>query len=72
MINLEEHKIFVESLNIEVVPLSIAIKAVEQASDDDTTKYLNQLDNALDDLKNSLESVDPWMVNKLKEEKDNI
>jgi len=57
MINLEEHKIFVESLNIEVVPLSIAIKAVEQASDDDTTKYLNQLDTALDDLKNSLENI---------------
>ena len=57
MINLEEHKIYVESLNMEVVPLSIAIKAVEQASDDDTTKYLNQLDNALDDLKNSLENI---------------
>ena len=50
MINLEEHKIFVESLNMEVVPLSIAIKAVEEVSDEGTMKYFNELKRSMEFL----------------------
>ena len=57
MINLEEHKIFVESLNMEVVPLSIAKAAVKQAIDPDTMKYFNELDNAVDELQNALKDI---------------
>ena len=31
MINLDEHKVYVESHKMEMVPLSIAIAAIEQA-----------------------------------------
>ena len=58
MINLEEHKIFVESLNMEVVPLSIAKTAVEEASNPDTTKYFHHLDNAVNELTNALKDID--------------
>ena len=57
MINLEEHKIFVESLNMEVVPLSIAKTAVKEAIDLDTMKYFNELDNAVDELQNALKDI---------------
>ena len=39
----------------------------------DAENIVEGIENTIDgDVKASLESVDPWMVNKLKEEKDNI
>ena len=58
MINLEEHKIFVESLNMEVIPYSVAVKAVQEVSDPDTTKYFNELETAINELKNKVKDVD--------------
>ena len=58
MINLEEHKIFVESLNMEVVPLSIAIQALQETNDINNTKYFNELDNAVNELQTALKDID--------------
>ena len=33
MINLDEHKIYVKNLGIDVIPYSVAKQAVEQAAD---------------------------------------
>jgi len=57
MINLEEHKIFVESLNMEVVPLSIAKSAVAEVMDPDTAKYFEELDKAVNELQNSIKDI---------------
>ena len=57
MINLKEHKIFVESLNMDVVPYAIAKAALEEASDPDTTKYFSKLNNAVNELENVLKDI---------------
>jgi len=54
MINLEEHKIYVESLNMEVVPYSVAVQVVQEILNTNADKYANELQEALGDLKNSL------------------
>ena len=54
MINLEEHKIYVDSLKMEVVPLSVANQALEEAVRGTETK----LDEALNLIKNSLYNID--------------
>jgi hypothetical protein len=57
MINLEEHKIFVESLNMEVVPYSIAIQALEELANNSNMEYENQLDEAIQELQNSINNL---------------
>jgi predicted small secreted protein len=62
-INLDEHKVYVESHKMEMVPLSIAIAAIEQASNlqayqaklDEAMKMMN---DAFKDINNSVEGLD--------------
>lgn len=57
MINLEDYKIYVDSHKMEMVPYSIAIQAVKQATDPDTDKYIKEVENALNELRNSLNNI---------------
>ena len=52
MINLDEHKIYVESHKMEMVPLSIAKQAIEDAQ-------IKQLDEAIKTLSEELTSLKP-------------
>ena len=52
MINLKEHKVFVDELKMEMVPLKIAEQAVEQAQ-------IKQLDEAISKLSLELTSLKP-------------
>jgi len=52
MINLKEHKVFVQELNMEMVPLKVAEEAVEKA-------YNAQLDRAIKTLSEELTSLKP-------------
>ena len=62
-INLEDHKVYVESHKMDMVPLSIAITAIEQASNlqayqaklDEAMKMMN---DAFKDINNSVEELD--------------
>lgn len=54
MINLEEHKVFVESHNLEMVPLKVAIAAVEQARNKQLDEAINKLSLELTSLKPDL------------------
>lgn len=54
MINLEEHKIYVESHKMEMVPYSVAVEALQQA----ISSTEHKLDEALDLIKNSLYNID--------------
>jgi hypothetical protein len=54
MINLEEHKVFVESHNLEMVPLKVAIEAVEQARNKQLDEAINKLSLELTSLKPDL------------------
>ena len=56
-INLEKHKVYVESLKMEMVPYSIAVQAVQEVNDIDAEKYAQELDNALKELQNSLNNL---------------
>ena len=56
-INLEEHKVFVDKLKMEMVPYSIAIQAVEQAANLDTEQYAKDLENAMTELNKALSNI---------------
>jgi hypothetical protein len=57
MVNLEDHKIYVESHKMEMIPYSIAIQAVNQAANPDTDEYLEELEKAMEELRNSLNNI---------------
>ena len=58
MINLEEHKVFVESHKMEMVPYTIAIKALADLSAElNSDKYLQELNLAMQDLRSSLTNI---------------
>ena len=56
MINLDEHKIYVESHKMEMVPLSIAKQAVEDMKE---KAQIQQLDEAIKTLSEELTSLKP-------------
>ena len=59
MINLDEHKVYVDSLQMDMVPLSVAKKALEEVSENMETK----LDDAMALIQQSLleinKTIDP-------------
>ena len=55
MINLEEHKIYIESHKMDMVPLSLAVQAVQEAATKETEQ---KLDEALGLIKKSLYNID--------------
>ena len=57
MINIEEHKVFVESHQMDMVPYSIAVQAAKEAADIDTEKYAEDLENVMTELRNSLNNI---------------
>lgn len=54
MINLDEHKIYIESHKMDMVPYTIAVQALEQALESTEGK----LDEALELIKTSLYNID--------------
>ena len=58
MINLDEHKIYVESHKMEMVPLSIAKQAIEDAQIKQLDQAINQLSLELTSLKPDLSLLD--------------
>jgi hypothetical protein len=61
MINLEEHKVYIDSLKMEMVPLSIAQDAINKLVE----HYEDRLDASLAEITNSL-----TQINKVIEEND--
>jgi len=57
MINLEKHKIFVESLNMDVVPISIAYRALEEVAEANTADYEKEVDVAIKQLQETLNNL---------------
>jgi hypothetical protein len=57
-INLDEHKIYVESHKMEMVPLSIAKQAIEDAQIKQLDQAINQLSLELTSLKPDLSLLD--------------
>lgn len=58
MINLDEYKIYVESHKMEMVPLSIAKQAIEDAQIKQLDQAINQLSLELTSLKPDLSLLD--------------
>jgi len=64
-INLEDHKIFIESHQMEMIPYSIAVKAIQEAFD---AAQMHQINQAIETLSRELTSMSP----DLSKLKDNI
>jgi prolyl-tRNA editing enzyme YbaK/EbsC (Cys-tRNA(Pro) deacylase) len=58
MINLEEHKIYVDAHKMEMVPLSVAKEAVEEAYNKELDKAIKTLSLELTSLKPDLSNLD--------------
>jgi hypothetical protein len=54
MINLEKHKTYIESHKMDMVPYSVAVQAIQEILDTDAGKYATELEEALNDLQNSI------------------
>ncbi len=57
MIDLTKHKIYVDSHKMEMVPLSIAIKAVKEASTPEVGNYAEEFEKAMAELRNSINNI---------------
>ena len=57
MIDLTKHKIYVESHKMDMVPLSIAIKAVKEANTPEVEKYAEEFEKAMAELRNSINNI---------------
>tara|TARA_B110000503_G_scaffold37093_1_gene60661 strand:- start:2222 stop:2416 length:195 start_codon:yes stop_codon:yes gene_type:complete len=55
MINLDEHKIFVENLGMEVIPYSVAKQAVAEAAN--FQDYQAKLEQAMEIMKNAMTDI---------------
>lgn len=62
---LEDHKVFIESHQMEMVPYSIAVKAIQEAFD---AAQMVQINQAIETLSRELTSLNP----DLSKLKDNI
>lgn len=61
MINLEEHKVFVESLQMDMVPFSVAEKALQEVSkavDVKLEQAMALIEQSFTQLNNTLDSTD--------------
>ena len=57
MIDLTKHKIYVESHKMDMVPLSIAIKAVKEVNTPEVEKYAEEFEKAMAELRNSINNI---------------
>ena len=67
MINLYDHKIFIEDYKMEMVPLSVALQAVAEATSNsmptagpnnlDIEKYVDELESVMNELQNSVKNL---------------
>jgi len=57
-INLEEHKVYIESLKMDMVPFTIAVQAINELSLNlSSSGYLEELNKAMEDLRTSLNNI---------------
>ena len=56
-INLADHKIYVENVKMEMVPYSIAMKALEEVTNPTTEKYFLDFEKAMEELRNSINDI---------------
>ena len=56
MINLDEHKIYIDTHKMDMVPLSVATQAVIEAAEQ---AQIKQLDEAIEKLSIELSSINP-------------
>tara|TARA_R110000851_G_scaffold137272_1_gene273050 strand:+ start:1371 stop:1571 length:201 start_codon:yes stop_codon:yes gene_type:complete len=54
--NLEDHKIFIESHQMEMIPYSVAVKAIQEAFE---AAQMDQINQAIDKLSAELTSLSP-------------
>ena len=57
MVDLNKHKIYVDSHKMDMVPLSIAIKAVKEASSPEVENYAKEFEKAMAELRNSINNI---------------
>ena len=57
MVDLTKHKIYVDSHKMEMVPLSIALKAVKEASTPEVENYAKEFEKAMAELRNSINDI---------------
>lgn len=57
MINLEEHKVYIENRKMDMVPYTVAVQALKEVLNTDAGKYTIELESAINQLRDSLNNV---------------
>jgi hypothetical protein len=57
MVDLTKHKIYVDSHKMDMVPLSVAIQAVKEASTPEVENYAEEFEKAMAELRNSINNI---------------
>jgi hypothetical protein len=57
--HLEKHKVFIDTLGIDMIPLSEAYKAVEKSIDSQLAEVMETLQGQLGELVEDLENITP-------------
>ena len=56
-INLKDHRAYIDTHKMYMVPYSVAVQAVNEVISIDTVEYEKELENALTDLKRSINNI---------------
>lgn len=56
-IDLQHHKVYIEDLKTEMVPYSVAVKAVEQMAELQAKEYMEDLEYAMKDLHKTINQI---------------
>ena len=57
MVDLTKHKLYVDSHKMDMVPLSVAIQAVKEASTPEVENYAEEFEKAMAELRNSINNI---------------
>jgi len=55
--DLQKHKVYVEDLNMEMVPYSVAVRIIEQMAELQTEDYLKQLQQTMNELSKTMNGI---------------
>lgn len=56
-IKLEEHKVYVESHKMEMVPYSIAIQALDEKISEELDTYTKEIEKTMEELRKSISDI---------------
>lgn len=55
--DLQQHKVYIEDLKMEMVPYSVAVEAIKQIAELETKEYIDQLEHTMNELSKTINGI---------------